>query len=365
MPLPIESILGIDQLTGIVTNPKGGVPMPNLPSEFLTTKGPPVDGMTSYYDRVTNVRNTAQLTDPNAPAKPGETPNAGRIPVTLMHSREYILHGPELLMKLVAPGSQMAQDRAIQEIGRKSVEFARRFDNLRIATICSALATGKIYFTGKGKLLPSSSSASITVDFQVPTNNLNNTGIGAWNITSTDLLAQIEAEKLRLNQLTGLNYTNILYGKNIPGYLALNTAFASFINSSPVLAQSFASNTIPASFASPGMKWWNGSSLWYEDSDGTNQSWIGANQIVMFPDVTSDWYEIQEGGYIIPEDLGAVYGSSEQAVNGFVSVTGRFAYATKSSNPPGVQHFIGDTFLPVVKVPGALRICTNVTSAAS
>lgn len=363
MTLPIESILGIDTLTGLVANPKGGVPMPSLPAGFLTTVNP-VESSTSYYNRVTNVRTVSQLTDQNAPAKPAGSPNAGKIPVTLAHSREFMLHGPELLQRLLQPGSQMVQDRAMAEVSRKTVEFNRRFDNGRIAAVCSALLTGFIYYDANGNLKASDQSA-ITVDFGVPTNNKNNTNIGSWDTDSTDIAGQLWTERRRLNQLTGLTYNNVVYGKNIPGHLGSNASFQQYINGSPALSQAFASNTIPANFVADGLTWWTGADKWYVDSDGTTQNWVGDNQIVLLPDPSSDWYEIQEGPYLIPEDVGTVYGGSEGAINGFAPVSGRFSYAIKSNDPPGIKQFIGDTFLPVVKVPGAIRYVSDVTQAAT
>lgn len=364
MTLPIESILGIDQLTGIVADPMGGVPVPSLPAGFLTIRQP-VESMTSFYNRVTNVRTVAQLTDPHAPAKPSTSPNAGKIPVTLAHSREYIMHGAELLQRLLVPGSLAVQNRAVQEVGRKTAELNRRFDNSRIATVVSALMSGYIYYDANGNLLPSSSGAGITVDFGVPANNRNNTNIGAWDTTSTDVAGQIETERKRLNQLTGLTYSHVVYGANIPGYLGLNDAFKLYIQGAPALSQAFASRQIPANFVANGLTWWTGADKWYVDADGTTQNWVGANSIVLLPEPSSEWYEIQEGPYLVPEDLGSVYGTSEAAVGGFASVSGRFSYAIKSTNPPGVQQFVGDTWLPIVKVPGAIRIVTNVTSAAT
>lgn len=364
MALPIESVLGIDQLTGLVADPMGGVPTPTMPAGFLTTTRQ-VPQRTSYYQRVTHLRSTAQLTDPDAPSKPSKQGNAGKIPVTLAHYREFDLHGPELMMQLLSPGSDMIQQMGVREIGRKTMNLNRRFDNARIATISSAILTGHIYFDGQGNLLPSSSGSVTDVDFNVPTNNTNNKNIGGWDTTSTDIAGQIADERRRLNQLTGLRYNHVVYGTNIPNYLGLNDSFKEYIKGSPALSQAFAANQIPQNFVAAGLTWWDCTDKWYEDADGTIQNWVPDDGIVLLPDPTDDWYEIQEGPYIIPEDLGSVYGGAESAVSGFAMVSGRFSYAMKSTDPPGIKQIVGDTFLPVIKVPGAIRRVADVTQAAT
>lgn len=363
MTLPIESILGVNQLTGLVADPMGGVPMPNLPAGFFTTFRN-VSGMKSSYFKTQNVRTVAQLTDPNAPSKRVGSPAGSEVPIQLFHSRENQFHNAVALQKLMSPSSQIEQDLAIEEIGRKTAELNRRQANLLITAVNTVLRNGKIWFDAEGNLLPSTSSSAITVDYSVPTDNTANKNIGDWETAGTNILLQLETELQRLNQLTGLRYTNIIYGKAIPQRLALNTAFASFINSAPVLAQSFAQNTVPADFGNMGLRWYKGSEMWYVDSAGTTRNWVGDDAIVILPDPSPEWYEIQRGTYMIPgNSVGDVYADAQSAVRSLREVTGRFSYATISHDPVGVTQIVGDTWLPVVKVPGAIRYVADVTAS--
>lgn len=357
----IETILGIETLTGVVANPANGVPVTHLPPAFLSTRVS-VPSVNSSYHRVTHVRKTAPLTDLNSPSKSVDTPNAGKVSVTLATSLTNISIGPELFMRLNDTNGAV-QERAIAEVGRRSIEHRRLHDNTRISFVNSMLATGRIYFNGAGELLPNSSNSAYSVDYSVPANNLNNTGIGAWNTSSTDIIAQIEDEKVRLQQLTGLTFRHCIYGKNIPGYLVGNDDVTKFINNNPALQNPFAQRMIPNGLLD--LTWWRGNDMWYEDATGTMRNWCGDNTIILFPEPSSDWYEIQEAPYLIPNDQ-RIFGSIEAAVTGgFTTAPGMFSYAYTTIDPGGAKQVVGDIFLPVLKVPGALRIVTDVTQAAT
>jgi len=166
--------------------------------------------------------------------------------------------------------------------------------------------------------------------------------------------------------LTGLAFRHCIYGKGVPQMLANNTAFSTFIQGSPALSQAFATNRVPNDFGQTGLTWWPGDDMWFQDASGTIQNWMGDNTIVLIPDPSPDWYEVQRGTYVIPAgSVGTVYGSAAEAAPGsFVEMTGRFSYATVSHDPPGIGQIVGDTYLPVIKVPGALRVVEDVTASA-
>jgi hypothetical protein len=48
------------------------------------------------------------------------------------------------------------------------------------------------------------------------------------------------------------------------------------------------------------------------------------------------------------------------ALGNFTQAQGAFSYAKVGHNPPGVEHFAGDTFLPLLKNPWAVFLADVV-----
>lgn len=362
MAKSIEELIGYETLTRAIQDPANGLPTTALPAGFFTLTTP-VEGFHSHFLKTASTRKTATISAYGAPSRPANHESEVEVPITLIHSIEHQTHGPEILSKLLDTGSAVKQMKAAAIIGQRQANFRQRFANLRTAAVYSALALAKIHFDGVGNLLPSSSGAKISVDFGTSANNLNNTGIGAWNTTSTDVAGQIIDEKERMEKTTGLTFSHCLYGSNILQYLALNDSLKNLINGNQGFAAGFIANEIPAGFL--GMTWWRSNRMWFQDQNGTNQDFFGDNSVVFFPDPSPAWYELQEGSYVVPTNLGALYNDSTGALGSLAEVQGMFAYAKVSDNPVGIQHIMGDTFLPVVKIPDCLRIVTDVTSAAT
>ena len=359
MAKSIAEILGYETLTRAVQDPRNGLPTANLPAGFFNLTVP-VAGQVSSYMKTPTTRETAKLTGYESPSREGNPVGMTKVPVTLIHAKEHRNYGAILLTQINNMEDTRAQRMAEQEIGRQTLELRRKFSNLRRNAVYSMLGLGHIYFNSNGDLLHSSSGNAVDVSYSPVTGNAN---IGTWNTTSADIAGKLWAIKQAYNQDHGLNITDVIYGKNIVNYLALNDSFKSLINGNQGFAASFGANKVPNGFQD--LTWWSGHDIWMEDKDGTNRLLIGNNQVTFLAQPSPEWYEMQEGSYIVPTDIGNVAGDAQAALSNFNEVNGMFSYATITNDPPGIKQVVGDTFLPVAKVPGSLRICTDVTAAAS
>ena len=356
MSKPLQQILGGANMTGVIQSVKSG--LPNLLPAGFTTPTRKVVGNTARYRKVDGNRELARLVQYGAPAALVGRRGVTETAVSLLHSFESIQHDPLVLQNLTRLDSEELQALAVDEIDRQSMEFKRRFENLRLCAIYSALSDGKLWFDAGGNLLFTSAGAAVTVDYGVPAGNRDQLGgiIGAsWGVAGTDLIGDVQAIKKAALQTTGYPLAHAFYGANVPGYLANNTAAKAYITGTPALAtQSYTSGEIPAGFA--GLKWHPVYAAFGVDGAGTVTEFFGADTVVFTPEPSPDWWELIEGSYLVPTSIGKI---SEDPASSAASLSmqfGMFSYAKVTDNPVTVEHFAGDTFLPVLKVPAAVYI---------
>jgi len=367
MAADIQSVIGARNLIGLIQGVVSGVPADVMPPAFLSANRS-VEGATGEYTRVEGTRKTARLVQYGAPSVKRGLQGISEVPIKLLHTFEHQHHTAATLLNLQAEDSPAKQARGKQTIARQVKEFGTLFRNLRVSAVYSAFAKGAIYFDGDGNLLPSSSGAMTTVNFQVPAGNqsqLNVFGSGDvlnanWDTAATDLHAQMRALHKAARKLTGYPLRYAFYGENIPGYIYANTTAQAFITGVPSLSEQAAKATIPNGLF--GFNWVPVDEAFFVDKDDAYQDWFGADQIVFTPAPSPDWYEFVEGSYLIPRSLNLTKDASA-ALGQVEEVTGAFSYATLEDDPTGIKHLAGDTFLPIVKVPDAIFNATVPTGS--
>jgi hypothetical protein len=361
MAKTLQQILGGKNLTGVIQGVAGGVPTDILPEAFLTPTRT-VEGNHCTYRKVTGTRQLARLVHYGAKAHVRELSGVGEVLVKLLHSFESIRHDPAVLMNLTQLDDEGKQKLGADEVARRTREFKQLFGNLRAACIYSIFANGAIYFDGDGNLLPSSSGAAITVDVDVPAGNqgqLDVLGDGAivsasWANAGTAIHKQVAALKKAARKLTGYPLRHAFHGANILDYLLGNTKLKELINRTPAGQQAAAVNEIPDGFL--GLQWHAVDEAFYVDADNTHQDFFGGDTVVFTPEPSPEWWEVIEGTYPIPTDVGAISADGEAALGSVTAAAGMFSYAAVAHNPVAVEQFAGDTFLPIPKVPGAIFI---------
>lgn len=367
MAKTLEQILAADNLCGLIQGVIGGVPEDLLPPSF-TTPTRSVEGVVCSYDKVEGTRQTARRVAAGSPSVRRNTPGLSEVPVSLITTHEHFSHTANVFLNLRAEGSEARQKLGRDTIARQTGDFGRLFKNLRVATVYSILANGAVYFDDEGNLLPSSTNSAVTVDMQIPAGNqgqLNVEGDGEilsanWSTAGTDIPRQIRDLKDAALRQTGYPVMHAFYGAKIESHLLNNTLVKALIAGSPRLSEAFASgDAIPNGLM--GLNWHPVSGAFYNDADGVNQTFFGENACTFTPDPSPEWWEVIEGSQLIPNGLG-ISSNAMEALSMIEEATGVFSYAELTTDPVGIKHHGGDTFLTVAKVPKAIFVSTVPTS---
>lgn len=363
MSKTLEQIIGYESLTRVITSPDGGVPTDLLPPGFMTLTTPN-PGNTAVWNVLASSRKNAGTDNYGSASKRIDKETAGQRSATMLHTFKHISHPAATLMKLKAFDSPERQIKGQQEVDRQTAEFRRKLNNQRMSAIYSVLRHGIIYRDADGNILPSSSgeTAGLRVDMGVPSGNKNQLdvfGSGAiigasWATSTTKIHTQIANIKKASRKKTGRKIVHAFYGEDILDYLLKNDNIKQLLNSNSALATAFAGNEIPNGFL--GLQWHPVSEAFFEDSSGTNQDWFAGDIIVFTPEPDPSWWTMNEGSYMVPTSVGNVSADGTAALGDLAEVTGMFSYAKVNDDPPGIKHFMGDTFLPTLLDPGAIFI---------
>ena len=362
MSQTLDQILGGANLTGVIQQTLTGIP-DVFPASFYASRKP-VDGDTAEYTRVDGTRQTARIAAYGSPSQQRELQDVAKVPVKLIHTVESILHTPATLTNLLNFDNPSRQQMGIAEITRQTRQFRQLFDNLRVASLTSMLFTGSINFDGGGNLLPSNSGATISVNYNVPSGNtgqLNVFGAGAildtsWDNAAADIATQLTSLKKAARKLTGYPLVHAFYGQDVLGYLLGNDQVKEMMKfNAQANTQTLAGDVPPGLF---GMQWHPAYEAFYLDSTGTAQDLVAGNQVLFTPDPSMDWLDWLEGSYPVPTSVGNVTPDSIAAAGNVSLATGMFSYAQVTSDPVTIKQVAGDTFLPVLKVPGSIFVAT-------
>lgn len=362
MAKSIQQILHHKNFIGVIQSVKGGIPSDIIPSKMLNpTKK--IRGNKGSYKKVTSTREVAQLVHYGAASKNVKLSGVQEVPIVLLHSFEHFYHEPDTVMLLTSLNEQ-DQLMGAEEVGRVTADFGLRYANLRLAAVYSALFKGMIFIGNEGNLLASSSGTAITVDFGIPAGNksqLNWDGKGdiisaKWSSVDTDIPKQITNIQIAAAIQSGYKIKNAFYGKNVPSYVAKNTAMQEFLKFHPSSNETIRNGGIPNGFQN--LDWYPASSAFFTDITGTTQFFVGDDDIIFTPDINdAGWWGMIEGSYPVPTDLN-IKSNAAEALNSLQNVNGMFSYAKVSDDPVTIQQFNGDTFLPTINVPKSIYIAT-------
>ncbi len=365
--ISIENILGAYNLCGILQQTVSGVPNP-FPRELfgVTDK---VIGNTARFTQYTGQRQTARLTPRNAPSQNRSLKELGLKDIMLISSRENIILNVDEYQNLFAYDSLERQDLGKQEVARQIQQARITQDNLRISAVASVFFNGgQIYFDGSGNLLPTSSGAATSVNFNIPSGNLNQLNVlgqgnvidSYWDSASSDIINQIVNLKQASVYLTGFEIKHAYYGRNILNFVANNTLCQAFLARSASASdreaqgrQILDSGEMPANFL--GLTWHPCYTSMFLDNNNNVQSFVGDSAITFTPDYNPNWWRFIEGTAVVPKRFGATI-SPEGTVlrDNYDTIRGRYAYGVPITDPETAKIIYGDNFICGPSVPAAI-----------
>lgn len=335
---------------------KTGIPRV-LPAEFWTVTEE-VMGDRAKVVEYTGTRRVARVNPYGSPARLVEKVGVSDRNVILLNSTEEMQYTDELYRVLRQWGSYAPQQKwAMDQIAQQGELFVQRQTNLETAAVTAMLANGVLWFDSSGNLLSSSSGASLTVDYQIPANNknqLNGLIAADWSTTTTDIVGQINAIKVRAVQTTGYPLRYAFYGQNIPGYFNKNTSIQNYWWRNPQFSASY----LDTGRMPPGMlelEWVPVQNAFYEDSSGSVVQIFGGDTVTFTPDINATTYAMYHGSQFVPTrfdffpNAEAVHASARE-------VYGMYRYAKVLDNPYRIVEIDGNTFLPRFKIPNSIYI---------
>jgi len=355
MAKTIQQILAAPNMIGVIQAVKTGVPNPYGEAFLSLTAGTNADY--GHYHKVEGTRQTARLVQYGSPSVRRAQKGVTRVPVKLLHSFEHEMHDPVVLQNLLQVGNPGVQAMGEAEIDRQSALFATLFKNLRVTSVASMLCQGAVHFDGDGNLLPSSAGAVVSIDYGVPGDHLDQCGglvATKWSTTSANIGQQLENIRNQALKDTGYELTTAYYGSSVAGWIMANDYVQALAAGNSAIAGALLQHTIPDGLF--GLKWRPAGSSFFVDADGTAQTVCPSDAVVLAPEPTRDWYEMLEGTYPVPTDIGSVASGPVAAAGNVRLARGMFSYATVLNDPVTIKHNAGDTFLPVLKVPSAIFI---------
>lgn len=359
MATTLPEILSAPNLLGLVEKIKDGLPTNHLPPGLLGQGATMrrTEGNTFSVIRAAGTFKTAKQTAYGAASRGGTASGMSDRPGVTITSAENVELKAADLMNLMEPDGSGRQAMGRSEVARIVRECTTKCMNLRNATLTSMLANDNAWFDVNGNLLPSSSNAVVTVNTGIPAANRNQISsiIGTtWATDTVDVQGDLAAIHDLAARTTGYPLKHAIYGANILQYLQSNDEISEFWNRSPAAQDALMKNTIPNGFA--GLTWWRGSSAFFQDADGTNQSIIGGDTIIFLPEPDPSWYEWVEGTTPIPTGS---FGTSSDLSALLASATaqqGMYGYAVGQTDPLGGKYIYGDNFMPHIRVPEAIFV---------
>lgn len=374
MGTTLKELLAPNTILGVVDVLMGALPKDHMPAGLFGDAGTiqPVIGDTGYIVRGAGTHRAAKQAMRGSVSRPRTISGIAKRPEALIHSAEHMEIKADDCRAIVDynanPGANslaVSASVARSEIARIQRQATTLSMNLRTAAVTSAFALGHIYFDGDGELLASSSGAVIDVDYGIPAANLNqvSSSISAsWATASTKIVSKdLDALKLHMRKQSGRIAKHVIYGSDIKQYLMANTEAKEFMFRNMAFNQSMLGNAGNGDvFQLGGLTWWPGYQGFYRNSSDTATTFLPADAIVVLPDPSPDWYQMQEGFELIPTEAFGSGMSLEDLFNNTMTRQGIFQYADGMKDPIRGKLVYGDNFLPAIHVPEAVIIADVV-----
>jgi hypothetical protein len=345
---------------------KRGVPF-TLPGQLLTPSATKPRTDKVEWLEYKGTRQGARVVARSSPSRARELPGATRRYATALNFKETMTIDPDMQDALKSDNPIVNQNAQIKFINDMA-NFREFFDTSRVNAVASVFANGAIYIDTNGNLLPNSTGAVETVGPGIATAQMLIPGaatggdagkysLGDFSNASTNIAGALRGYRDSLRRLNNYTADTIIYGVNMPDYLAKNTVHKEYFARYPEIRASLvAKNEIPN--GTLGFNWTPVHEMYMAvagatpAADDTTNTWFGPNFIGIMPTIEGNWYELFEGGNLVPKGIAGPQSSMDDMLNLLDVVNGQYSFAEMTSNPVALNVHMGDSFLPVIKVVG-------------
>ena len=292
-----------------------------------------VEGITAQWDILSPARQKGAFRIPGEPATRVELERvANRTATCVLMLLEKALDEATLAWLRLAGEEDVASARA--RITAEQAALARRIQLAKEWAAWQALT---------GTLTIDQDNLKLTVDYGLDASH-KPTAAASWALTTTDIPADVRAWKKLVAQDSGYVAGEAFVNEGVMEMMVKNDNVKNIIGETS-LKEQLAQEGYITRFM--GLNW-HVYDAGYLDASGTFRTFIPDDTVVIVPD-QKVYGRMQVGTQEVPT------GFSET-----VRVYGRFSYAVTQPNPPGVNLYVGENFLPVITLPGAV-VSADVT----
>lgn len=292
-----------------------------------------IEGNVAQWDVYSPSRVTGNFRVPGAPATKVDmvkvaSRTAALAPVLLEKTLD------DLALSWLRTGDESAGGSARAKITREQADLDRVLSYTKEYCLWKALT---------GTLAVNQNDVKFTVDYGLRATH-KPTAAASWATSSTDIIGDLKAWKALVSADCGYTPTDAYCNESVMDYLMGNDDVSNFLGEGALREQVGQSGYITRFMGLT----WHVYGAGYIDAAGNFQKFIADDRLII----------IAAGA-----PFGAMVSGSQEIPAGFSEtrrVSGKFAYSAVETNPPGVQLFVGENFLPVIYVPDAI-VAADVT----
>lgn len=279
------------------------------------------------------------------------------------HSPYYMFNEATIPMQAVQYLRQFdnpgVQNKGLQELQRQFRLFGRRHATTKALILAKTLSDGVVYYDPTTGDVRETSSGALTIDLGVPASHkaqlahASNGGsdiIGtAWDQSGAKIIQDLDQIREAAEYDKAPPPKHVWLHPVAKQWLRDNTEFSKFIPYADVsridaMLRSFATGADRKvshdsfDIGDYTFHFWAGT---YDDANGVTRPFIPKTKAIITPEPTdSDWLMHLNSDEMIPTSEG-VFGSLEEAINGFTTVFGDFAYFQLKGNANAVSMLLG------------------------
>lgn len=301
------------------------------PNLVLTARFPQevIDGITAKWDILKPSRQKAGFRVPNQPASKLDLMSVDTKSATclLMNLEKALDEGA--LGWLREPGTN-EQNNGRALITREQADLEARIAYTIEWAISQALS---------GTLTCSIGGVNRTVDYGID-NTHKPTAAVSWATDTTDIPADVAAWAELIEKDSGYAAADAYVNRNTMSYIVKNQKVQNLLGQGAVREQVGESGYISHFMGLD----WHVYNAGYINAQGSFERFIPDDKVVILPRENA-FGRLQSGSQMVP---------SGASSSDLIKVYGRFSYAVVQTNPPGVNLYVGENFLPVIAIPDAV-----------
>ncbi len=294
-----------------------------------------VEGITAQWDILSPTRQKGTFRIPGEPATRVELERvASRTATCILMLLEKALDEATLAWLRLAGEEDVASARA--RITAEQMGLARRIQLAREWAVWQALC---------GELVIDQDNLKLTVDYGLDASH-KPTAAASWGLADTDIPGDVRAWKKLIAQDSGYVAGEAFVNEGVMEKMIRNDNVKDVISDTGLKEQLAQEGYITRFMGLD----WHVYDAGYLDASGTFHQFVPDDSVIIVPG---------------PKVYGRMQVGTQEVPMGFnetVRVYGSYSYAVTQSNPPGVNLYVGENFLPVITLPGAI-VCADVTPA--